>query len=52
MSTEYKQLSLREAAKFDYETKQKEKLTGWGIISKQRAAAGVSRKARRKARAA
>lgn len=46
-TTKYQQLSLREAAEFDYRTGQREKLTGWGIISKARNKAGISRKARR-----
>lgn len=45
---EYKQLSLRESAKHDWQTGQKEKLTGWGKICALRASTGVSRKAKRK----
>ena len=44
------QFSLRQAARFDNETKQREKLTGWGKVCKDREARGVSRKAKRKAR--
>jgi hypothetical protein len=48
---EYKSLSLREAAKFDFQNNLKSKLTGWGKICKDRAERGVSRKARRRAKA-
>lgn len=46
--TEYKQLSLRQAAKFDRENGLAGRLTGWGRISKERREKGISRKARRK----
>jgi hypothetical protein len=47
MSTEYKTMSLRECAKFDADTGAKNKLTGWGKISKDRQERGISRKQRR-----
>jgi len=47
MVMEYKQMSLRESAKFDFENKLKDKLTGWGKICKDRCRRGVSRRVRR-----
>ena len=47
MSSEYKQLSLRESAKFDKENGAKLKLTGWGLICRERNQKGISRKQRR-----
>jgi hypothetical protein len=46
----YQALSLSQAAKYDHDTKQKEKLTGWGKVCKDREARKVSRKARREQR--
>lgn len=46
------QMSLREAAAFDFEHKLKSQLTGWGKVSVDRKARGVSRKERRKQRKA
>jgi hypothetical protein len=40
-------MSLKECGQYDFKTKAKERLTGWGIICKDRAARKVSRKARR-----
>ena len=45
-ASKYQQLSLSEAGQFDYKNNLKNKLTGWGRICKERAAKGVSRKAR------
>jgi len=39
-------MSLSEAGQHDYRTGAKNKKTGWGIISADRAARGVSRQAR------
>lgn len=47
MLAEYKQLSLRESAKFDLENGARDKLTGWGKICKERNEKGTSRKQRR-----
>ncbi len=44
------QMTLSECAQFDFNTKQKTKLTGWGQVSKDRRERGVSRKERRKQR--
>lgn len=44
------QMTLTECAEFDHRTGQKGKLTGWGIISKDRRERGISRKERRKQR--
>jgi hypothetical protein len=44
---ELRQLSLSQAAKFDHENNLKNKLTGWGIICKERQRKGISRKAKR-----
>ena len=44
---EYKTLSLRESAKFDYENNLRDKLTGWGVICKLRHEKKISRKQRR-----
>lgn len=49
---DYKQLSLRQSAEFDHRTGQKNKLTGWGKICRDRAAKKISRKARREQRGA
>lgn len=35
--SKYKQLSLREAGEYDMQNGLKDKLTGWGIICKERA---------------
>jgi hypothetical protein len=43
----YKTMSLRECARFDFERGAREKLTGWGRVSKDRQERGISRKARR-----
>jgi hypothetical protein len=43
----FNQFSLREAAKFDHETGQRDKLTGWGKVSKDREKRGISRRLRR-----
>jgi hypothetical protein len=40
-------LSLREAGEFDAKNGLKDKLTGWGVVSKDRHDRKVSRKARR-----
>jgi hypothetical protein len=42
-----RQMTLREAAKFDHVNGLKFKLTGWGIICKERHDKGISRKQRR-----
>lgn len=44
---EFKQLSLRQAGEFDAQVGAKSKLTGWGIVSKDRRERGISRKAKR-----
>lgn len=44
--TKYQTLSCRDAGAFDHTHGLKAKLTGWGVISKARAASGLSRKAR------
>ena len=44
---EYKTLSLRESAKFDFENGLRDKLTGWGVICKLRHEKKISRKQRR-----
>lgn len=44
---EYKQMGLQECGQFDHQNGLKEKLTGWGIICKQRHEQGISRKQRR-----
>ena len=44
MSTEFKQVTLSQCAKFDYENKIKDIVTGWGRISKDRTNKGISRK--------
>jgi hypothetical protein len=44
---QYQQLSLRQAGEYDKNTNQREKLTGWGRICKERQEKGISRKARR-----
>lgn len=46
----YKEMTLSQCAKFDFETGQKNKLTGWGIVSKDRQERKISRKARRLAK--
>ena len=46
----YKTMTLSECAKFDHETGQKNKLTGWGKVCKARTGIGISRKDRIKAR--
>lgn len=43
MSNEPKQMSLSQCAKFDHENKLREKVTGWGIISKERHEKKISR---------
>lgn len=48
--SKYKQMGLRECAKFDFENKLREKLTGWGIICKDRAAKGLTRRGKNKKR--
>jgi hypothetical protein len=47
---EYLQMTLRECAQYDKKNGLKEKLTGWGIICKDRKDRGISRKERRLAR--
>jgi hypothetical protein len=44
--SKYKQMGLKECAKFDESNGARTKLTGWGIICKDRQARGLSRKAR------
>ena len=43
-TTEFKQMTLSECAKFDHDNKLKEKLTGWGMICKDRAAKKLSKR--------
>ena len=50
MSTEYKTMTLRECARFDYEKKVRDIVTGWGRISKDRTGKGISRKDKIKAK--
>jgi hypothetical protein len=45
-SKQYKTMTLSECAKFDHMQGARNKLTGWGRICADRAARGVSRKAR------
>jgi hypothetical protein len=45
-----KQMSLREAGAYDKANNLGAKLTGWGIVSKDRRERGISRKARREQR--
>lgn len=47
---EYLQMTLKECAQYDRKNGLKEKLTGWGIICKDRKDRGISRKERRLAR--
>ncbi len=42
------QMTLSECAEYDRVTGQKDKLTGWGIVSRDRRERGISRKERRK----
>ena len=42
-----KQLSLKQAGQYDHDNGLKFKLTGWGIICKQRHEKKISRKTRR-----
>jgi hypothetical protein len=42
-----KQMSLSESATFDHNNGARERLTGWGIVSKDRHERGISRKQRR-----
>lgn len=51
-TTEFKTMTLSECAKFDKDNNLKSKLTGWGIICKDRHERGVSRKQRRLKKAA
>ena len=44
--TEFKQLTLSQAANFDKTNNLKARLTGWGKISKERAEKKISRRAR------
>lgn len=46
------QMTLSECAAFDYRTGQRDKLTGWGYVSRDRRERGISRKARRERRIA
>ena len=46
--TGYKEMTLSECAKFDAETGQRDKLTGWGRICKDRAARGLSKRGERR----
>jgi len=45
--TGYKTMTLSECAQFDHNNNLKGKLTGWGIICKDRHERGISRKQRR-----
>jgi len=45
---EYKQMTLGECAKHDQRTSARRRLTGWGIICKQRRELKISRKEVRK----
>ncbi len=53
MSTEktatpqFKQMGLSECAEYDHKNGLKDKLTGWGIICKDRHDKGISKKQRR-----
>lgn len=44
----YKEMTLSECAKFDAETGQRDKLTGWGRICKERAAKHQSKRGERR----
>lgn len=44
----YKEMGLSECAKFDAETGQRDKLTGWGRICKERAAKHQSKRGERR----
>lgn len=46
----YKQLGLKECGKFDESNGARTKLTGWGIICKERAAKGLTRRGKNKKR--
>lgn len=48
--SEFKQMTLSQCATFDHQSKLKDKLTGWGKISKSRTGKGISRKDRIKAK--
>lgn len=43
---EFKQMTLSQCAQFDNQNKLKDKVTGWGAISKMRCEKKISRKAR------
>lgn len=47
---DYKTMTLGECARYDHTTKARERLTGWGIICRDRQARGISRSARIRAK--
>jgi hypothetical protein len=47
MPKEFLKMSLKECGAYDHANNLKAKLSGWGIICKDRQVRGVSRKARR-----
>ena len=49
-TTAFKTMTLSQCGQFDKQNNAKNKLTGWGIICKDRAARGVSRRARIRAK--
>lgn len=50
MADNYKTMTLGECARYDHTTKAKERLTGWGLVCQKRAALGISRSARIRAK--
>jgi len=47
---EYNGFSLREAAQYDYKNNAKDKLTGWGIVCKNRTGENSKSQKRKKSR--